>query len=118
MVSVDVNLVAEIKTFTFQDPLLGSKRLASMPDRITNTINLEGGGQVYRPTVINMYSGDLSTLEKWWNEWEKFMFDGKLRIGIEEKAPFEMLQPIKRAKYPDVTAQEETDSLPLQTMCG
>jgi hypothetical protein len=29
-----------------------------------------------------------------------------------------MLQPIKKAKYPDITAQEEKDSLPLQTMCG
>jgi hypothetical protein len=94
-----------------------------MPDRITNTINVEGGdGQVYRPTVINMYAGDLSTLEKWWAAWEAFMFDDKVKIktgeGIEEKAPFEMLQPIKKAKYPEITEQEETDSLPLQTMCG
>mmetsp|Transcript_17880 Transcript_17880/g.33131 ORF Transcript_17880/g.33131 Transcript_17880/m.33131 type:complete len:333 (-) Transcript_17880:49-1047(-) len=106
-----------------KDPLLGSKRLASMPDRITNTINVEGGeGQVYRPTVINMYAGDLSTLDKWWAAWESFMFDGKLKIkgteGVEEKIPYEMLQPIKKAKYPDITEQEEKDSLPLQTMCG
>jgi hypothetical protein len=102
---------------------LGSKRLASMPDRITNTLNVEGGeGQVYRPTVINMYAGDLSTLDKWWGAWEKFMFDDKLRIkgkkGVEEKIPYEMLQPIKKAKYPDITSEEENDSLPLQTMCG
>merc|ERR1719343_1476403 len=64
-----------------KDPLLGSKRLASMPDRITNTINVEGGeGQVFRPTVINMYEGDLSTLNQWWKAWEKFMFDDKLKI--------------------------------------
>lgn len=103
---------------------MGSKRLASMPDRITNTINVEDGdGQVYRPTVINMYAGDLSTLDQWWNAWEAFMFDNKLKIkgsdgSIEEKAPYEMLQPIKKAKYPDITDQEEVDSLPLQTMCG
>jgi hypothetical protein len=94
-----------------------------MPDRITNTINVEGGdGQVYRPTVINMYEGDLSTLDVWWAAWEKFMFDDKLKIkgkgGVEERAPYEMLQSIKKAKYPDITEQEETDSLPLQTLCG
>jgi hypothetical protein len=102
--------------------MLGSKRLASMPDRITNTINLEGGSQVYRPTVINMYGEDLSTMDKWWTAWEHFMFDEKLPIkgknGVEEKIPYQMLQPIKKAKYPEITTQEETDSLPLQTMCG
>ncbi|VEU36070.1 unnamed protein product [Pseudo-nitzschia multistriata] len=105
-----------------KDPLLGSKRLASMPDRITNTINVEGGGQVFRPTVINMFAGDLATLDLWWAAWESFMFDNKLtykgKNGIESKAPYEMLQKIKKAKYPDITEQEETDSLPLQTMCG
>ena len=102
---------------------MGSKRLASMPDRITNTINVAGErGQVFRPTVINMYGGDLSTLDKWWDAWQSFMFDNKLSIkgkaGVEEKIPYELLQPIKKAKYPEVTPQEEKDSLPLQTMCG
>jgi hypothetical protein len=93
-----------------------------MPDRITNTINVEGGGQVYRPTVINMYAGDLSTLDLWWSAWESFMFDTKLGIkgrnGVEELIPYQMLQSIKKAKYPDITENEEHDSLPLQTMCG
>ena len=92
-----------------------------MPDRITNTINVDDG-QVYRPTVINMYSGDLSTMDKWWAAWETFMFDTTLRLngkdGIEEKIPFQLLQPIKKSKYPDITVEEEADSLPLQTMCG
>jgi hypothetical protein len=105
-----------------KDGLLGSKRLASMPDRITNTINTADGGQVYRPTVINMYEGDLSTQEKWWKEWEAFMFVNKLSVdnkgATEKKIPYEMLQPIKKAKYPDITEQEEHDSLPLQTLCG
>ena len=108
--------------FLAQDDLLGLKRLASMPDRITNTINVEGGEAVFRPTVINMYEGDLSSLDKWWTEWEKFMFDEKLKVktkkGVEEMAPYAMLQPIKKAKYPEITEQEEKDSLPLQTMCG
>lgn len=93
-----------------------------MPDRITNTINVDGGGQVYRPTVINMYEGDLSTMDKWWGEWEKFMFDSPLRLqgkaGVEEKIPYQLLQKIKKSKYPDITEEEEADSIPLQTMCG
>ena len=106
-----------------KDPTLGKKRLASMPDRITNTINVQGGkGQVFRPTVINMYAGDLSTIDKWWAAWEKFMFDDKLKIkekeGVQTKIPYELLQKIKKSKYPTITEQEEADSLPLQTMCG
>ena len=69
-----------------------------------------------------MYAGDLSTLEKWYDSWEKFMFHDKLKIkgkkGVESRIPYEMLQQIKKAKYPDITEQEEKDSLPLQTMCG
>ncbi len=106
-----------------KDKTLGSKRLASMPDRITNTINVKGKpDQVFRPTVINMYAGDLSTLDMWWKAWEKFMFDDKLKIqgknGVEKKIPYEMLQIIKKSKYPEITDQEQLDSLPLQTMCG
>lgn len=106
-----------------KDKLLGSKRLASMPDRVTNTINTADGQSVFRPTIINMYEGDLSTQEVWWSAWEQFMFDSKLKIkmgdgGVVEKEPYALLQPIKKAKYPDITVQEEEDSLPLQTMCG
>jgi hypothetical protein len=107
-----------------KDKMLGSKRLASMPDRITNTINVASTvDQVYRPTVINMYEDDLSSIDVWWNKWESFMFDEKLPIKnkdgvVERQAPYEMLQKIKKAKYPEITAQEESDSLPLQTLCG
>jgi hypothetical protein len=106
-----------------KDDTLGLKRLASMPDRITNTINAADGSQVFRPTVINMYEGDLSSQAVWWKAWESFMFDTKLKIqgktgAVEEKIPYTMLQPIPKAKYPTITEQEEKDSLPLQTMCG
>jgi len=106
-----------------KDPTLGSKRLASMPDRVTNTINTADGEQVFRPTVINMYAGDLGSGEKWWKEWEKFMFDTKLAIkqkdgSVKQVLPAEMLKPISRTKYPAVTEQEEADCMPLQTMCG
>lgn len=106
-----------------KDKALGSKRLASMPDRITNTINVADEElPVCRPTVINMYDGDLSTLDVWWAAWEKFMFDTKLSIstkdGVVAEEPYKMLQPIKKSKYPDITVEEERVSLPLQTMCG
>jgi hypothetical protein len=91
-----------------KDEGLGSKRLASMPDRITNTINVVGSEEpICRPTVINMYDGDLSTTAKWWNAWEKFMFDDALTIksrdGEMTKKPYEMLQGIKKAKYPAIS---------------
>jgi hypothetical protein len=106
-----------------KDDLLGSKRLASMPDRITNTINVANAEQpVCRPTVINMYDGDLSTMNLWYEAWEGFMFTNPLQIavegGTESQIPYQMLQPIKQAKYPDITDEEEQVSLPLQTMCG
>lgn len=106
-----------------KDPLLGSKRLASMPDRVTNTINVAGSIEpVCRPTVINMYGGDLSNLQLWWSAWETFMFDTPLTIQTKDgsltEPPYKMLQPIKKSKYPDITPEEEKVSLPLQTMCG
>lgn len=48
-----------------KDKALGEKRLASMPDRITNTINLKDGGVANRPTVINCFVGDISSVPKW-----------------------------------------------------
>jgi len=106
-----------------KDTRLGSKRLASMPDRITNTINVADSDEpVCRPTVINMYDGDLSDLGKWWAAWQEFMFTKALKIKIddkvEEQIPYTMLKPIKKSKYPSITEEEEKDSLPLQTMCG
>jgi len=106
-----------------KDKLLGSKRLASMPDRITNTINVVGSDEpVCRPTVINMYDGDLSNLQLWWAAWVEFMFDKPLTIQKKDETvtdpPYKMLQPIKKSKYPDITTEEEAVSLPLQTMCG
>jgi len=106
-----------------KDKELGSKRLASMPDRVTNTINVLGQADpVCRPTVINMYDGDLSTMNQWWDAWEKFMFNDPLSIFSKEGnlslVPYQMLKPIKKAKYPAITEVEEQVSLPLQTMCG
>jgi hypothetical protein len=45
----------KIVTGFLADKDIGKKRLASMPDRVTNTIRTQGGGTVHRPTVINCY---------------------------------------------------------------
>lgn len=105
-----------------KDPIIGKKRLASMPDRVTNTINTIVQGVVTRPTVINCYSGvDLSSINNWFNEWKSFMFDKKIKIfkkGVEtELKILDLIQTIKKSKYPTLTEQEERVSLPLQTVC-
>lgn len=50
------------------------------------------------------------------------MFDTPLAINNKGETVsnpvYKMLQPIKKAKYPDITEEEEKVSLPLQTMCG
>ena len=106
-----------------KDNILGKKRLASMPDRVTNTIvQVEGLPPVYRPTVINCYDGDLSTLDKWFDQWKYFIFDTPVSITGKQGTPvtkkiYEMLLPIKKAKYPTITEEEEAISVPLSTMC-
>jgi len=112
----------KIVTEYLQDKTIGAKRLASMPDRVTNTINLADGGQVYRPTCINMYEGDLDNMEQWYSAWLEFMFhttvDIRTKKGQELKSVHDLLLPIKRAKYPAVTEMEESICIPLQTLCG
>eukprot|EP00605_Chrysophyceae_sp_TOSAG23-4_P001004 GSChrysophyteH1.ASY1.ANO1.1105.1 assembled CDS len=77
------------------DPVLGKKRLISMTDRVTNTIQLANGHVATRPTVINCYeSQDLNSIEAWWGKWLFFMFDEN--------------------KYPAISASEEIISKPLQ----
>jgi len=83
-----------------------------MPDRITNTINVVNSPDpVCRPTVINMYEGDLSTLDLWWEQWSTYMFETPLTIkgkgGEETLNVCEMLAPIKSSKYPAITPEEE-----------
>jgi hypothetical protein len=106
-----------------KDKSLGDKRLSSMPDRVTNTINVVGSSTpVCRPTVINMYDGDLSTLDMWFNKWSQFMFDTDLTIkakdGTQTMKVHEMLGPIKSSKYPAITVEEEDVSIPLQTLAS
>ena len=106
-----------------KDKELGEKRLASMPDRVTNTINTLGeAGKVHRPTVISCYDGDMSSMAAWWKEWRTFMFETPLTVAGKKGAvttttPAGMLPPIKRAKYPALSAAEEAISVPLQALC-
>ncbi len=116
-----------------RDPLLGKKRLISMTDRVTNTINVVGDEQpLTRPTVINCYDGKtldgsvvtLDSVGSWWPVWLEFMFQRKVSTvdkkskSVVEKEISKMLQPIKKSKYPSLTEEEEKISLPLQTLCG
>ena len=111
----------KVITEFIKDPILGKKRLASMPDRLTNTINTATGETVLRPTVINCYSDDINTINKWWKQWKYFFFDKEILIkknGTENKIKiYQMLQKIKKSKYPSITSEEEIVSIPLQTLC-
>lgn len=82
-----------------KDEMIGKKRLASMPDRITNTINTADGNVLLRPTVINCYDGDLSTQSGWWKRWKYFMFEKRVRVkdGTKETLVRDMLPMIKHA---------------------
>jgi len=104
-----------------KDALLGKKRLASMPDRVTNTIHVSDGSSVMRPTVINCYEGDLGSLEQWWAQWLPFFFQKSIDVNkdgkVESTQIYSMLPSIKKSKYPDITAEEEAISIPLQTLC-
>ena len=105
-----------------KDKDIGAKRLASMPDRFTNTINTDDGQIVCRPTVINNYASPMPDGEAWFAQWLAFFFETKLLIkdksgAAAPKLPCTMLPPIKKAKYPAITDEEEAISVPLQLLC-
>jgi len=106
-----------------KDAELGNKRLMSMPDRMTNTIDTAGGGVAYRPTVISSFGGDMATVDEWWGAWKAFIFINKLELpdkksgGVASKLPCALLSKIPRAKYPALTEEDEAMSLRLQTVC-
>ena len=108
-----------------KDKSIGTKRLASMPDRITNTINLHGGGVCLRPSVMNAYDGgSFSSLSDWWFQWKDFMFRTHVRVfnGIADLNPepqivCSLITPILRGKYPAITEEEQAISVPLQILC-
>jgi len=105
-----------------KDNFIGSKRLASMPDSLTNTIHCASGApNGYRPTVINNYAGHLGSVEEWWPKWIKFMFKEKHfseQSGeFTRRRPCELLSKISKSKYPAITEEEEKVSIALQCLC-
>ncbi|KAJ1638551.1 hypothetical protein T492DRAFT_944035 [Pavlovales sp. CCMP2436] len=100
-----------------RDGELGKKRLVSMPDRLTNTINLQGGGLAHRPTVINCYDKSFRDKADWWTQWKVFVFAKKLTLASGKSVrPVELIGPISRAKYPALTVMEAGISKPLSTI--
>lgn len=87
------------------DGEIGSKRLCSMPDRVSNTLP----GNLYRPTATNYYDGPVD-IESWWPLWLAFVFDDDAKV-------YDRFKKIPRAKYPALTEEEEKISIPLQTLC-
>ncbi|EOD05431.1 hypothetical protein EMIHUDRAFT_461998 [Emiliania huxleyi CCMP1516] len=101
-----------------KDKDLGKKRLMSMPDRTTNTINLASGQTATRPTAINCYGAEFASMEQWWAQWKGFMFDTKLSLASgKEATPSQLVGKISRAKYPALTEAEEAMSRPLSAIC-
>eukprot|EP00924_Labyrinthula_sp_SR-Ha-C_P000697 snap_masked-scaffold_7-processed-gene-1.9-mRNA-1 protein AED:0.07 eAED:0.07 QI:0/-1/0/1/-1/1/1/0/509 len=99
----------------FTDGEIGKKRLTSMPDRTTNTVNTVNG-KICRPTAINCYEKSFTSINDWFDQWVNFMFDTKLETSKGTKMGFELLQPIKKAKYPAITETEESISIPLSCL--
>lgn len=104
-----------------KDKDLGKKRLTSMPDRFTNTINTVNDGQLCRPTLINCYEKKMDSIDEWWDQWKDFMFDTTVEVyakgSTKSMQVCEMLGPIKQSKYPAITSEEEKIAIPLQTLC-
>ena len=91
---------------------IGSKRLASMPDRITNTINTSDGSIVMRPTVTNGFDGNLSSIDKWWKLWKDFVFRFVVQVykkdGVSPpQVVCKLIEPILHSKYPAITPEEQ-----------
>lgn len=105
-----------------RDGTLGKKRLASMPDRFTNTITAADGSSHPRPSVINSFTGPMQTTREWWEQWLAFLFVEPLQLAGRDGAPSarrpaQLLRAIPASKYPELSAAEEAISLPLQTLC-
>mmetsp|Transcript_4506 Transcript_4506/g.11516 ORF Transcript_4506/g.11516 Transcript_4506/m.11516 type:complete len:504 (-) Transcript_4506:322-1833(-) len=103
------------------DKVLGKKRLVSMPDRVTNTVQCADGSRMCRPTIINAYDGDLPSVPAWFEQWLQFMFHTTAETFgnkgvVKSQRICQMLMIIKKSKYPDITEEEEAISLALQTV--
>eukprot|EP00930_Biecheleria_cincta_P087271 TRINITY_DN7651_c0_g2_i1.p1 TRINITY_DN7651_c0_g2~~TRINITY_DN7651_c0_g2_i1.p1 ORF type:complete len:533 (+),score=100.69 TRINITY_DN7651_c0_g2_i1:47-1600(+) len=105
-----------------KDKEIGAKRLASMPDRLTNSIDLASTGArtACRPSVISNFAEHLPGIREWWAAWKNFMFGQELQVagkeGPKQIRPCQLLAVIPRSKYPALTEEEERISIPLQVL--
>ena len=106
-----------------KDKAIGRKRLISMPDRISNTIQSQGE-MLMRPSVISMFNDEaLSSIPGWWCLWTKYMFETQVKV-LDRNSPntfrflrvIDMMQKIPHAKYPAISEEEEAMSIPLQLL--
>jgi len=105
-----------IEEFLLNDEI-GSKRLCSMPDRLTTKITLKNDGDgdesvIVRPCVTTSYAdvAVLSDDKKWWEQWLKFVF-------MEKNGAIKNIKFLDNKKYPAITDEEVKISRPLQLFC-
>jgi len=107
-------LKRKIASEFLKDKDIGLKRLVSMPDRMTNTINLASGSTACRPAVDNCYKKQFSNLQDWWKQWKHFMFEEKMLASDgEKKRACDLITKISNAKYPALSDEEAKMSKPL-----
>ena len=106
------------------DRCLGLKRLASFPERITNTIHLQDNSVCFRPAVLSGYDEvSLTSTELWWHQWKVFIFHTSVRVcsgaeSSQEPCPvYSLITPVYRRKYSAITDAEQLISVPLQLLC-
>jgi hypothetical protein len=60
-------------------------------------------------------------MQQWWSQWSDFIFNKKITIKKKDSSKtlgvYQLMAPILKAKYPDITPEEEAVSIPLQTLC-
>ena len=101
-----------------KDESIGSKRLISMPERVTSCVETLDGNVLFRPSPVTGIEDDIGDIPSWWKLWLRYMFDIPVRIrGEYTSCTFSLLQPIPRSKYPELTSEEEAVNCPLQALC-
>ena len=111
-----------------KDKQIGLKRLVSMPDRITNTIQCDCYSSLKRPTAFNAYDGGtLNSIDAWWGKWKEFMFFTAVPASAaclpgnasssDRILVCHLLEKIPRKKYPAITEEEQSISVVLQLLC-
>ena len=63
----------------------------------------------------------MGSINSWWRKWSEFIFEKKITIqrkkNVQQIGIYELFSPISKAKYPDISDEEEAASIPLQTIC-